>query len=878
MTHRGRIAPVRAQEVGYNAGIPSMTRMGRRRGTTPGWRSHFRLVAPAVVAVALFVLPARPACAQEAAADVPSADLASALAHLDTGHLDLALTLAEGLDEVEAAYVRGRVGVVRGEYAEAAEWFRQAAGVDPGGDAALEYGLLLRWLGQRDSAAEWLAAVIERLSETASADELVRAARAARALGQFRMANGLYRQALAAAPGSPLVNLHWGELLLEKYNRPEARKSFEAAIDAAPALAPAHLGLARVLADENPPAAAAAARQALELDATLAAAHVLLADLALDARDTGAARESIERALAINPNQLDARSLLAARAWIEDRRPDFEAEAARILAVNPAYGEVFRIAAHHVASHYRFEEAAMLVRRALEVDSSNTRARADLGMHLLRTGDEAEAREALDAAFEADPYDVVTFNLLSMFDSLQTFETIESDGLVVKLHPDEAPVLREHVVPLARQALDTLSARYGVTPRGPVLVEVFPRHDDFAVRTLGLPGMIGALGACFGRVVTMDSPRARPPGSFNWAATLWHEIAHVVTLQLSNQRVPRWLTEGLSVYEERRARQEWGRETEFDFVVAMGRGELLPLSRLNAGFSDPRTISLAYFQASLVVEYLVDAHGDAVVARMLQAYARGLDDDAVLGEVAGRGFDALQAGFDEFLDRRYGAMRAALSTPEGLAGQLKDADLATLTRLAEEHAGSFRVLVALGEARSVAGDTTGALEAWRRAAALVPVATGEASPRVAAAELAALNGETEVAVAELAAALAHHHTGLPLVRRLAELAAEARDGARRQMAAERLIAIDPFDPTAYATLGRLALDRRAPDEAVRQLQLALTAGATDPVAVRTDLAEAYLLGGRVAEAKREVIGALESAPRYERALELLLRIVDGAAE
>ena len=75
---------------------------------------------------------------------------------------------------------------------------------------------------------------------------------------------------------------------------------------------------------------------------------------------------------------------------------------------------------------------------------------------------------------------------------------------------------------------------------------MFPKHDDFAVRTLGLPGMIGALGACFGRVVTLDSPKARPPGEFQWEATLWHELGHVITLQMSNQRVPRWLTEGIS--------------------------------------------------------------------------------------------------------------------------------------------------------------------------------------------------------------------------------------------------------------------------------------------------------------------------------------------
>ena len=95
--------------------------------------------------------------------------------------------------------------------------------------------------------------------------------------------------------------------------------------------------------------------------------------------------------------------------------------------------------------------------------------------------------------------------------------------MTFRLHPDEAAVLREHAIPLAHAALSTLGERCGLTPRGPILIEIFPRHDDFAVRNLRLRGMIGALGACFGRVVTLDSPKARPPGSFNWQATLWHE-------------------------------------------------------------------------------------------------------------------------------------------------------------------------------------------------------------------------------------------------------------------------------------------------------------------------------------------------------------------
>ena len=84
---------------------------------------------------------------------------------------------------------------------------------------------------------------------------------------------------------------------------------------------------------------------------------------------------------------------------------------------------------------------------------------------------------------------------------------------------------------------------------GPVQVEVYPDHEDFAVRTMGMPGL-GALGVTFGEVVAMDSPSGRPPGEFNWASTLWHEMSHVFILTATNIRVPRWFTEGLAVHEE----------------------------------------------------------------------------------------------------------------------------------------------------------------------------------------------------------------------------------------------------------------------------------------------------------------------------------------
>src|SRR5262249_39569557 len=188
----------------------------------------------------------------------------------------------------------------------------------------------------------------------------------------------------------------------------------------------------------------------------------------------------------------------------------------------------------------------------------------------------------------------------------------------------------------------------------------------FAVRTVGLPGMIGALGVCFGRVVAMDSPKARPPGEFQWEATLWHELGHVITLQMSNQRVPRWLTEGISEYEEKKARPEWGREMDVMFAGLLNRGETLKLKDLNAAFQNPKTISLAYYQASLLVDHLVTAYGQAGLTKLLRAYAQGIDTETALKTTLDTGFDQLQAGFDQTIEKTFGSMRRALATPDGV--------------------------------------------------------------------------------------------------------------------------------------------------------------------------------------------------------------------
>ena len=822
-----------------------------------------------------------------------------ALAH---GAHDDARALAAERDAADpsAAGLLARLDILRGEYEAAEERLAPVAAANPVSAAGLELALLHQYLGRRDEAAARLRVLVDRLQRSPDAVDQYRAARAARALGRYRQANALLRNAAGVAPDDPAIETLWGDLFGEKYDQAEASQSYIAALEIDEDWAPALLGMARALADTNPPQASAAASRAIEIDPDYLDAHLFLAQRSLDDRDHEAGRASLERALAINERSLEARSLVAAVAYVEDRLDDFEAEVERVLEINPTYGEVYRVAGNLTARNYRFEEAAALVRRGLEIDPANTRGYAELGMHLLRTGDEPGARRALERSFEEDPYDVITFNLLEMLDTLDEFETFEEGDLIVRLHPDEAPVLKDYVIGLGQQALDDLSARYGMEPEVPILIEVFPQHDHFAVRTLGLPGMIGALGACFGKVVTLDSPRARSPGEFNWESTLWHEMAHVIALQMSNQRVPRWLTEGLSTFEEKRARADWARDQDLEFATNLNRGDVLSLRDLNGGFSRPETISIAYFQASVLVEHIIEAYGESTIYDLLRAYGDGLDTEAALDRV-GLAFDTLQASFDAAVEARFGALRRAMENPEQgnrvLAGRLSgdltnpqpvspgpeqgsrelegEARIEHLRELSEQHPESFPVHMSLGHALWADGDAEAARAAFEKAAELAPMATGDSSAHLPLAAIALQGEDRARAMAHLEAHLEHDHRAVDAARQLAALAEEAADDRRRRRAYELIAALDPFDAEPHQALGRLAMAAGETETAVREFSIALAAGPIDRVSAHVDLADSHLVTGDLDAAKREVIAALEIAPTYERAQELLLQIVEA---
>ena len=236
--------------------------------------------------------------------------------------------------------LRARGATAVGDYARAESLLQPLAAKTPGGDAAVELGVLQTYQGKRAEARKTLQYVLLAAQNADTARDFLRAGRAARALGRFEDANAFFREAVALAPDDVEINTAWGELFLEKYNHADAVRSFEPALKADADYAPALLGMARALADDNPPQAMAFAQRALKANPRNVAAMLVMAEGAIGNDRKPEAHDWLAKAKAVNPKSLETLSLEGALAYVQGDTATFQARGAEVLKIHPALRRV----------------------------------------------------------------------------------------------------------------------------------------------------------------------------------------------------------------------------------------------------------------------------------------------------------------------------------------------------------------------------------------------------------------------------------------------------------------------------------------------------------------------------------------------------------
>ncbi|HLG17315.1 MAG TPA: tetratricopeptide repeat protein [Blastocatellia bacterium] len=780
-------------------------------------------------------------------------------------------------DSVRAALAE--IKLETGRYQEAVNEFDRAARNAKGVvwlRATLGQARALAAQGKDDQARSLLQEFIRYYNSNSprTAEELAIIARGMAILEKHKDANDLFIDAREADPALADALIGQGELLIEKYNYGEAASLFQDALKINPNSAAAHTGLARTKRFESSEEPLAATGRGLAVNPNYVPALVLRAWLDLEADREAEAAKSVEQALAVNPNSVQAMGVRAAMHYLRDRTPDLDAETRRALAINPHAGEFFQTLAHFAVNNRRYADAVEYGRRAVEVSPRLWSARTELGIELLRVGRVSEGRAELERAFAGDPFNVWAKNTLDLLDSMRDYQDTIRGPFLIKSSPAETGALAGYAADLLDEAHRKLTARYRFTPRAPISIEMFANHEDFAVRSLGLPGL-GALGVCFGQVIAMDSPSARPSGEFNWGSTLWHEFTHVITLQITDHRIPRWFSEGLSVYEEHRARPGWGDSWSLERVKAYADGRFVKIAELEAAFVRPRApdqVPLAYFQASLVCDFIEERFGFDAILKMLALYKDGKKTPEVAKGALGLSEADFDRAFGEWVRAKAAPYveavgRGPVSAP-GTSPPSKEALAVVLKARPNDYFANLR----LGTILKKEGDVDRAVEHLRRAAELFPYYAGEGNPHVQLAEIYESQGKTAEAAAALENLARYSDTDFEALKKLARLRLAEGDNDRAIEALGAAFYIHPFDAALHKLAGDVYLGRGDSRRAVREFRVAVALKPPDLAGAHYDVARALDAAGERTEAKRAVLRALEIAPGFEKAQELLLKL------
>lgn len=745
--------------------------------------------------------------------------------------------------------------------------------------ALLRRGELLAFVGDEAGARLMYESVVNYYEENVVEDAatLTAVARALVNLENYQDANDLYLEAIRLDRQFIDAHLGGGELYTSKYNYSEASSFFADALKINEQSARAHLGTAINRRIGGGDEMNAALKIALKINPNYVEAMALAATLDLEAERFGSAKTMIDQALAINPRSVEVRALRAALYWLQDQPAEMEREVAAVLAINPRYGELYEVIAHFATQTRRYEESVELLRRAVELTPRRWSAWLALGIGLQRIGQPVEGRAAIETSFKGDPFNVWAKNTLDLLDSMKDFNELQRGDFIIRTAPSESEVIAGYASNLLDEVRDKLATRYRFKPRSPITVEIFPNHEDFAVRALGLPGL-GALGVCFGRVIVQDSPTARAGSPFNWGSTLWHEFTHVITLQITDHRIPRWFSEGLSVFEEQRARPGWGDDWSPEHIKAFANSRWFRISELDNGFIRPKRpddIPLAYFQAAQICHFIEDRYGFEAILGMLRGYREKKKTPAILLENLKLDEAEFDRRFNAYVRERIASQIRALadSTIENATSDPTRID--ELVAQANSSPDNYHLNLQAGLTLFKLKNYDRAAPLLRRAAALIPWQSGNDNPFVLLARIHLDRGEKAEAAAMLESLIKYDENNDGALRELAALRQESGDRVRALELLELSFFVNPFIEEAHTKAGHLLLELKQPQRAVREFRVALATKPPNLAIAHFNLARALLMAGDRAGAKLSLLAALEIAPTYEEGLDMLLELTEN---
>jgi tetratricopeptide (TPR) repeat protein len=343
----------------------------------------------------------------------------------------------------------------------------------------------------------------------------------------------------------------------------------------------------------------------------------------------------------------------------------------------------------------------------------------------------------------------------------------------------------------------------------------------------------------------------------------------VVTLQMTRNKMPRWLSEGISVYEEIQANPVWGQSMSPQYREMILGKDFTPLSKLSSAFLTPESdlhLQFAYFESYMVVDFLVREYGIETVKRVLADLGKGVEINTALAAHT-EDIDDLEDHFEKFARVKAEKLAPGMDWDEPEPDELRKAD----EKWFAERTNNYYALTF--QARKLFRDKqfAEAKAPLQRLIQLFPNHVGRDSPYPLLAEVHQSLNETNDERRVLEAYVERDADAIEEYLRLMQLAAADEDWKLVHKTAERFLAVNPLVATPYRYLAKAAEAMDESASAIQAYRTMLLLDPPDPAEVHYRLARLLFRTGDPA-AKRHVLKALEEAPRYRDAHRLLLEI------
>ena len=716
----------------------------------------------------------------------------------------------------------------------------------------------LHWSGQIEESRGCYASLLR------VGDSLPVRAEAAWALNDLQAANSYFQQAMRENPEDVATLVRWGNLYADSHQNAEAMEIYREALQEDQDNEYARLGAAQVLAGNFDDAASAFLRPLLDdpqtddgprVGALLLATRIALENGRYD-EISGAldeAREIVDR------NGWPPLEIYALRAALDLLNNITDSQWTEVsLEYNPHYGNIYAIPAHFYVITRRYREAISLYQKAVDIEPGLSSAHEELGVNLLRDNQVSRARKHLVAAYDQDPFSPVAVNTLRLLDSFANFKLVNDPAVpgdselipvTFRLHEEEADAITPYAIRLARDSIEEFTKRYDFELKEPVMIEMYPDHEDFAVRTAGMPGL-GILGATFGYVVAMDSPSSRPPREFQWGTTLWHEMAHVFTLEATHHLVPRWFSEGVSVFEEWRSGPNPGVRIPMSVYAAIGEDRLLPIAGLDEGFLRPTyegQVVVSYMQAGLICHYIDATYGPESLSALLYKYRDGLHTGDAIEAVFGITPQAFDREFLHFIRSEHGAI---------------------LDNLEEWHRGQLTIQQKISQS-----DWPGIVELAQSLLDLLPAYIEPDSPYLSLARAYEELGRRQQAITVLQKFWQNGGYDPTALKQLGVWLYEDDRSNEAIDVLKSVNLVDPLDQDLHGRLGDMLLEADRAEEALTEYSVALALHPHDRATANYRMASAYHRLGDAEQTQDYLLQALDVAPNFRPAQRLLLDLM-----